>query len=293
MDIKAFYDTRTSTLTYLVFDPDTGDAVIIDPVLDYDPVGSKIWSESADALVGFVAERTLTPHYILETHAHADHISGAQYMKERFPYAKLAIGSRITRVQETFKKFFNLPDDFPTDGRQFDVLLEEGAVTQAGSLSFQTIATPGHTPACTSFLFDDALFTGDTLFMPDQGTGRCDFPAGSAEDLYDSVQRIYAMDPSTRVFVGHDYQPGGRQLAWETTIAAQMRANVQLPAGRSREEFVAWRQKRDAGLSAPRLLFQSVQVNVDGGHLPTFFKVPVNVFRPPTDGDLELKDVSK
>ncbi len=290
MDIKAFYDTRTSTLTYVVYDAATRDAVVIDPVLDYDPVGSKIWTESADTVIAYVEAQNLRLHYILETHAHADHLSGAQHIKDRFPHAKLAVGARITVVQEAFKKVFALPDDFPTDGRQFDVLLEDNQVTVAGTLRFEALPTPGHTPACASYLFGDALFTGDTLFMPDQGTGRCDFPAGSAEDLYDSIQRLYELPPELRIFVGHDYQPGGRPLAWETTIDAQRRHNVQLPADRSREDFVAWRRERDAGLSAPRLLFQSVQVNVDGGHLPQFFKVPLNVFRPDSNGDLELRD---
>lgn len=291
--IKSFYDSRTSTLTYVVFDQETRDAVIIDPVLDYDPVGSKIWTESADAVIAFVQEHDLQPHFILETHAHADHLSGAQHLKDQFPYAKLAVGARITEVQKAFKTVFDLPDDFPTDGRQFDVLLEDGQVTTAGSLAFETIFTPGHTPACATYRFGDALFTGDTMFMPDQGTGRCDFPAGSASDLFDSIARLYDLPDETRVFVGHDYQPNGRQLAWESTIGMQKRANIQLPQGRSRDEFIAWRNKRDSGLSAPRLLFQSVQVNVDGGHLPRFLKVPLNVFRPEGDGELELEDVSK
>lgn len=291
MDIEPFYDPRTSTLTYVV--SAGSDAVIIDPVLDYDPVGSRVWTASVDTVVAFVRQRGLTPRYILETHAHADHLSGAQRLKAAFPTAKLAVGARITEVQETFKRVFELPDDFPTDGRQFDVLLQDGTIARAGALEFQTLFTPGHTPACVTYRFGDALFTGDALFMPDQGTGRCDFPSGSADDLYDSIHRLYALPHDTRVFVGHDYQPGDRPVEWETTIGAQRRGNVQLPAGRSREEFVAWRQERDAGLDPPQLLFQSVQVNVDGGRLPHFFKVPLNVFRPDSDGAVELQDIPR
>ncbi len=187
---------------------------------------------------------------------------------------------------------FDPPVDFPTDGRQFDRLLEDGETVEAGSLVFEVIFTPGHTPACATYKFEDAVFTGDALFMPDMGTGRCDFPAGSADDLYRSIiERIYTLPDETRVFVGHDYQPGGRGLAFETTVGEQKRSNVQLPAGRSREDFVAFRTQRDAGLSAPKLLFQSVQVNVDAGSLPEpssnamrYLKIPINAFRPADAG---------
>jgi glyoxylase-like metal-dependent hydrolase (beta-lactamase superfamily II) len=290
MEIQHFYDQRTSTLTYVVFDAITTDAVVIDPVLDYDPVGSKVWTESVDAVLGFCAAHNLKVHYVLETHAHADHLSGAQKIKERHPGAKTAIGEGITIVQRTFKDVFELPADFPTDGRQFDVLLGDGQALHAGSLFLEVAAVPGHTPACVVYRCNDVAFTGDALFMPDQGTGRCDFPAGSASDLYDSIQRIYSYPDETRVFVGHDYQPGGRALAWESTIGAQKAGNVQLPKGRSKDEFVSWRTRRDATLSAPRLLFQSVQVNVDGGRVPRFLKVPVNVFRPHGEGALEYGD---
>jgi glyoxylase-like metal-dependent hydrolase (beta-lactamase superfamily II) len=183
---------------------------------------------------------------------------------------------------------FDLPRDFPTDGRQFDRLLEDGEIVEVGTLRFEVISTPGHTPACVCYRFSDALFTGDAMFMPDSGTGRCDFPAGSAADLYDSItKRLYTLPDQTRVFVGHDYQPGGRTLAYETTIGEEKAHNIQLPATRSREEFIAFRTKRDSGLSAPRLLFQSVQVNVDAGSLPRpaanetrYLKIPINVFRP-------------
>ncbi|MFO7567050.1 MAG: MBL fold metallo-hydrolase [Enhygromyxa sp.] len=288
MDIEAFYDAATSTLTYVVFDPQTRDAVVIDPVLDYDPAGSEISHESIDRVTVFLRKNQLDLRMILETHAHADHLSGSQVLKRRFPQAQTAIGAKITIVQAIFKDVFDLPAEFPTDGRQFDRLLQDEELVEAGSLRFSVIPTPGHTPACVSYKFEDALFTGDAMFMPDMGTGRCDFPGGSAEELYDSItSRIYTLPDETRIFVGHDYQPGGRPLAYETTVAAQKAENKQLPAGRPRAEFVEFRTSRDATLSAPKLLFQSVQVNVDAGALPgpagnqkRFLKIPINAFRP-------------
>ncbi len=288
MQIQAFFDEQTSTLTYVVFDPQTRDAVVIDPVLDYDPASSVISHASVDRIVEFLGAQQLALHMILETHAHADHLSGSQVLKRKFPAAKLAIGAKITIVQATFKEVFDLPREFPTDGRQFDRLLHDGEIVEVGSLRFEVISTPGHTPACVCYRFGDAVFTGDALFMPDSGTGRCDFPAGSAGDLHDSITgRIYTLPDHTRVFVGHDYQPGGRGLAYESTIGEEKAHNIQLPASRSREEFIEFRTKRDAGLSAPRLLFQSVQVNVDAGSLPRpaanetrYLKIPINAFRP-------------
>ena len=288
--IQPFFDERTYTLTYVVYDDETKDAVVIDPVLDYEPGASAMWTESADQAVDFLKEKDLTLHYILETHAHADHLSGAQHIKKTYPDAKLAIGARITAVQELFKGVFNLSEDFPTDGRQFDHLLEDEEVLTAGSLEFKTLYTPGHTPACASYLIDDAVFTGDALFMPDFGTGRCDFPGGSSEDLYDSVtKRIYTLGDDVRTFTGHDYQPGGREVAYQATVAEQKEKNVQLPASLSKEEFVERRDTRDATLSAPRLLLQSLQVNIDAGGLPeaednekVYLRIPVNVFRPKT-----------
>lgn len=299
MEIKTFYDERTSTLTYVVYDPETKDAVVIDPVLDYDPKASKTWTESADAVIDFVKQEELNLHYILETHAHADHLSGSQIIQQAFPEARIGVGHRITEVQKVFKAIFNLPAGFATDGSQFDVLLTEEEPLKAGSLEIKTIYTPGHTPACVTFQIEDALFTGDALFMPDMGTGRCDFPGGSAEDLYDSIQKLYELPDETRVFVGHDYQPGGRELAWESTIGEQKEKNIQIPAGRTREEFVKFRTERDATLEAPQLLFQSVQVNVDAGKLPDpaqneirYLRIPVNVFKPDRDeGETTLEEV--
>jgi glyoxylase-like metal-dependent hydrolase (beta-lactamase superfamily II) len=288
MQIQAFYDEQTSTLTYVVFDPTSHDAVVIDPVLDYDPAGSVVSHTSVDRVIAFLREHQLELRMILETHAHADHLSGSQVLKRQFPAAQTAIGSKITIVQSTFKQVFDLPSDFPTDGRQFNRLLADREIVTAGGLTFEVISTPGHTPACVCYKFDDALFTGDAMFMPDQGTGRCDFPAGSAAELYDSITtRIYTLPDDTRVFVGHDYQPGGRTLAYQTTIGDEKAHNIQLPASRSREAFIEFRTKRDASLSAPQLLFQSVQVNVDAGALPSpaanetrYLKIPINAFRP-------------
>lgn len=299
MQIKAFYDERTSTLTYVVYDSGTRDAIVIDPVLDYDPKASKTWTESADAVIDFVKKNNLKLHYILETHAHADHLSGSQIVQQAFPDAKIGVGERITEVQKVFKNVFDLPADFPTDGRQFDLLIGEEKPLNAGSLRIETIFTPGHTPACATFKIEDAIFTGDTIFMPDSGTGRCDFPGGSAHDLYESVQKLYELDDATRVFVGHDYQPGGREVRWETTIGEQKANNIQIPAGRSKQEFIKFRSERDATLEAPRLLFQSVQVNVDAGRLPEpnkneirYLRIPINVFKPsPDEGTTELDEV--
>lgn len=267
MNIETFYDPDTSTLTYVVYDPASRDAVVIDPVLDYDPLSSQASTSSLEAVEAFLREKGLRLHYVLETHAHADHLSGSQYLKQRFG-AKVGIGARIREVQEVFRGVFDL-GDFPTDGSQFDRLLEDGETLVAGTLSFEVIATPGHTPACLSFRIEDAVFTGDALFVEDSGTGRCDFPSGSADALYTSVkERIYSLPDATRLFVGHDYQPNGRALRFETTVGASKEANTQLRESTSREDFVTMRNRRDAGLAPPRLLYPSIQVNIDAGRLP-------------------------
>lgn len=281
--VKDFFDRATWTLTYVVFDEKTRDAIIIDPVWDYDPASSKLTSDSADQVYEFIQKQNLKVHYILETHAHADHISGSQVLKKRLPLARVGIGARITEVQKLFKGFFNLPDSFKSDGTQFDILLEEGKDVSAGSLTIKTIYTPGHTPACSSYIIGDAVFTGDALFMPDYGTGRCDFPAGSADQLYTSVfEKLYALPDSTRVFVGHDYQPDGRPMAYESTIGEEKKKNIQLNAQTKRQDFVEFRTHRDQGLAAPRLLLPSVQVNIDAGKLPhpeangtSYIKIPL------------------
>jgi glyoxylase-like metal-dependent hydrolase (beta-lactamase superfamily II) len=266
--IKPFYDPSTFTLTYVVHDPDSGDAVVIDPVLDYDPLSSAVGTRSIEPVFDHVARERLKVHWVLETHAHADHLSASQVLKSKLG-AKIAIGGRITEVQQTFKDVFDLGDDFRTDGSQFDRLLGDGETLRAGTLSPFVIATPGHTPACVTYRIEDAVFTGDALFIEDYGTGRCDFPRGSADELYTSVHdKLYALPDETRVFVGHDYRPLGRVLRCETTIRASKEANVQLRADTAREEFVARRRARDAKLEPPRLLYPSVQVNIDAGRLP-------------------------
>jgi glyoxylase-like metal-dependent hydrolase (beta-lactamase superfamily II) len=267
MQIEPFFDPRTSTLTYVVFDAVSHDAVVIDPVLDYEPANGKLWTESLDRVAAFLAARELRLHLVLETHVHADHLSGSQWLKTRFG-AKVAVSHRITEVQETFKGVFGWPS-FPTDGRQFDVLLQPGQDVHAGSLTFKALPTPGHTPACMSFLIDDAVFTGDALFLPDLGVGRCDFPRGSVEAMWTSVTtQLFTLPGSTRVFVGHDYPPAGRAWQASSTIALERASNVQLSASTGREAFLAARTARDRTLSAPRLLFPSLQVNMSAGHLP-------------------------
>jgi glyoxylase-like metal-dependent hydrolase (beta-lactamase superfamily II) len=287
MEVKAFFDAATCTLTYVVWDSQTKDAVVIDSVLNYDPLASQTTTESLDELSTFAKENGLRVHYALETHAHADHLSGAQLLKKRFD-AKTVIGQDITIVQETFKGIFDLGEDFATDGSQFDELLGQGEVIAAGSLKVKAIATPGHTPACLTYQIGDAVFTGDALFMHDYGTGRCDFPKGSAEDLYRSIQdHLYTLPDETRVFPGHDYMPEGRELRYETTIGKSKAQNPHLRAETALEEFVSLRRRRDQDLAAPRLLYQSVQFNVNGGRFPPpaqngirYFKIPVNLRRP-------------
>jgi glyoxylase-like metal-dependent hydrolase (beta-lactamase superfamily II)/rhodanese-related sulfurtransferase len=266
MNIQTFFDPETFTATYVVFDPHSRDAVVIDPVLDYDVLASRTSTRSVYRIADFVRERELRVHYVLETHAHADHLSGSQWLREHLG-AKIAIGDRIREVQQTFRDALDLPH-VAVDGSQFDRLLADGEVITCGTLTFEVIATPGHTPACVTYRIEDAVFTGDALFMHDSGTGRCDFPRGSAEALYDSIARLYALPDSTRVFVGHDYQPGGRAVAWETTIGRSKRENPQLRADTGKAEFVALRTARDRTLAPPRLLYPSVQVNIDAGRLP-------------------------
>jgi len=281
--VETFFDRDTWTLTYVVFDENSHDAVVIDPVWDYDPAASKLSTHSAEKVVAFVKEKQLKVHYILETHAHADHVSGSQILKEYWPHAKVTIGANITAVQEVFKGVFNLNKDFQTDGSQFDQLIREGEIFKAGTLEIDTIYTPGHTPACASYVIGNSVFTGDALFMPDYGTGRCDFPAGSADDLYTSVhEKLYKLPDDYKVFVGHDYMPNNRELKFESTIGEEKALNIQLRYDTTREQFVEFRNKRDSTLSAPRLLLPSVQINIDAGHLPKpeenevcYLKIPI------------------
>ena len=269
MRIEHFYDPATSTLSYIVFDPKSRDAVVIDPVLDYDPASFLTATKSLEVVTSFLERARLRVHHALETHAHADHLSGSQYLKRRFD-AKVGIGSGIRDVQKVFREVFDLGASFAVDGSQFDRLFDDGETVAAGTLAIEILATPGHTPACVSYKIGDAVFTGDALFVEDQGTGRCDFPGGSADALYTSIhERLYALPDETRVFVGHDYQPNGRPLRYETTIGRSKEMNVQLRASTTRADFVKARAARDATLASPRLLYPSVPLNIGAGLRPT------------------------
>ncbi|WP_290732721.1 MBL fold metallo-hydrolase [Halobacteriovorax sp. JY17] len=266
--LKAFFDKDTSTLTYIVYDEKTKDSVLIDSVLNYDPAASRLTYASIDQVLDFVEEMSLKVHYVLETHAHADHLTGASEIKKRIPSIKIGIGKNITKVQEVFGNIYNLKD-LNTNGVQFDVLLEENKPLKAGTIEIKTIFTPGHTPACSSYLIDDMLFTGDALFMPDFGTARCDFPGGSAKELYHSVhEKLYKLPDDTRTFTAHDYQPNGRELQYKSTIGEHKSRNIQLKASTTEEEFIRFRNERDSTLTAPRLLLPSIQLNISAGELP-------------------------
>lgn len=282
--IKDFFDKNTSTLTYVVNDTSSGDAVIIDPVLDYDPANGRVWGESVAKLISYLKEQQLRVHYIIETHVHADHLTGANLLKQRLPQIKTVISEQINVVQEVFQAIFNLPG-FSTDGRQFDKLVKDNESFDAGTLKIKTFQTPGHTPTCVSYLIEDALFTGDSIFMPDTGTGRCDFPNGSAEKLYHSIkEKIYSLPDNTRIFVAHDYQPNGRELQFQTTVGEQKKFNIHIKADTKLDAFVQFRTDRDKGLSAPRLLLPSLQINMNAGNMPppesngvVYLKMPLNL----------------
>ena len=268
MKLKHFFDARTSTLTYVVYDENSRSALCIDPVLDFDPASGKIWHESLEILESFLNQNKLRLEAILETHAHADHLSGAQSLKKNHPHAVLCIGEKITAVQKTFIKILNL-DFVRDDGSQFDRLLKDNEELSFGSIKINVLSTPGHTSACCSYVIGDWVFCGDCIFMPDSGTGRADFPGGSAEQLYDSIQnKLYKLDDNKNLCVGHDYQPGGRDLQFSVTVAEQKNKNIQLKSSTSREDFLAFRKNRDLQLSAPKLLWPSIQVNIDAGRLP-------------------------
>jgi glyoxylase-like metal-dependent hydrolase (beta-lactamase superfamily II) len=281
VEIAHFFDEPTSSLSYLVHADGIG--IVIDPVRDYDAASGRTSWRSAERIAAHAALKKLRIAYAVETHAHADHLTGLPYFKQRLG-AKTVTGARIGEVQAAFRDLYHLGDDFPVDGRQFDVLLDEGKSLAFGSLELTAMHTPGHTPAHMSWKIGNALFLGDTLFMPDYGSARCDFPGGSAGVLYDSIQRLYALPDSTRLFVCHDYRPGGRPLAFETTVGEQRRANVQIDARTTREQYVAFREKRDAELDAPALILPAIQVNIRAGELPppeangiSYLKIPLNV----------------
>ncbi|TGD66034.1 MBL fold metallo-hydrolase [Tabrizicola sp. WMC-M-20] len=281
--VQGFFDEATNTVTYVVRDPESTACAIIDSVLDFDYASGHTDTRSADQVIAFIEGHGLDLQWILETHVHADHLSAAPYIQERLG-GKIGIGDRITVVQDTFGKIFNEGTRFQRDGSQFDQLFREGDSFHIGQLRGDVLHTPGHTPACLTYVIGDAAFVGDTLFMPDFGTARCDFPGGSAETLFDSVQKIMALPDETRIFVCHDYKaPGRDDYAWETTVGAQKALNVHVGAGKSRADFVAMREGRDATLAMPRLIIPSLQVNMRAGQMPepddsgtTYLKVPIN-----------------
>jgi len=280
--VKSFFDPDTWTVSHVVHEKGGAACAIVDAVLDYDAKSGRTRTTSADKLAAFVQENKLQVAWILETHAHADHLSAAHYLRGKLG-GKIAIGAAITQVQTTFKRIFNLEPGFQTDGRQFDRLLQDGETLAIGALQIRALSVPGHTPACMAYLTGDAVFVGDTLFMPDVGTARCDFPGGDASALYRSVRRLLSLPPETRLFMCHDYPPEGRPPVWESTVAEQRAKNIHVHDGVSEEDFVKMRTARDATLDMPTLILPSVQVNIRAGELPpaedngvSYLKIPLN-----------------
>ena len=280
--VTAFFDEATFTVTYVAADPETGRAAIVDPVLDYEPASGRTSTASADEVIAFVGSNGLTVDWILETHVHADHVTAAPYLQEKLG-GRIAIGGNVAAVQETFKGIYNI-EDLATDGTQFDQLFVDGDEIRVGSIAGTIIGTPGHTPACITYVVGDAAFVGDTLFMPDFGTARTDFPGGDAGMLYDSIQKIFALPDDTRLFMCHDYKAPGRDTyAWETTVAEQRSNNIHVNGNVSRDEFVALRESRDAELGMPKLIIPSIQVNVRAGYLPDAESNGVRYLKVPLD----------
>ncbi|MDO9259640.1 MAG: MBL fold metallo-hydrolase [Polaromonas sp.] len=280
--VTSFFDPDTWTVSHVVHEKEGGACAIVDAVLDYDARSGRTRTTSADKLAAFIQENKLQVAWILETHAHADHLSAAHYLRGKLG-GKIAIGAAITQVQTTFKRIFNLEPGFQTDGRQFDRLLQDGETLAIGALQARALSVPGHTPACMAYLVGDAVFVGDTLFMPDVGTARCDFPGGDASALYRSVRRLLGLPPETRLFMCHDYPPEGRSPVWETTVAEQRAHNIHVHDGVSEDEFVKMRTARDATLAMPNLILPSVQVNIRAGEMPpaegngvSYLKIPLN-----------------
>jgi glyoxylase-like metal-dependent hydrolase (beta-lactamase superfamily II) len=280
--VHGIFDPATWTVTYVVYEKEGAACTIIDPVLDYDPKSGRTRTDSADKLIEFVKENKLQVEWILEKHAHADHITAAAYLKHKLG-GKTAIGDHIPAVQKVFKDIFNLEPDFATDGSQFDHLLKEDEEFHFGALSGTTLFVPGHTPACVAYKIGDAVFVGDTMFMPDVGTARCDFPGGDAKVLYGSVKKLLSLPDSTRLFMCHDYPPNNRPISFETTVAEQRQKNIHVHDGISEAEFVTMRTQRDATLEMPVLILPSVQVNIRAGEMPpaeangiAYLKIPVN-----------------
>ena len=283
-DVAHFYDPLTWTLTYVVSDPGTGHCAIIDPVLDLDYPSGTLNTASADRVVAYVKGLNLVVDYIIETHVHADHLTSAPYLQEQLG-GQIVIGSQITTIQESFAAIYNESADFPVNGSQFDLMFSNNDMFKIGDLRCHAFHVPGHTPACMAYLIGDALFVGDTLFMPDGGSARCDFPGGDAGTLFQSIRRLMTLPGGTRVFVCHDYQPDDRELAFESTMREQQRSNIHVNDSITQAEFVAMREARDATLGMPTLILPSLQVNMRAGHLPPsdgnsrlFLSVPLNAF---------------
>lgn len=281
-EVKAFFEPDSNTISYVVKDPTSDACAVIDSVMDIDYAAGRISHEHADQIIAYIKAEGLKLEWLIETHVHADHLSGAPYIQQKLG-GKIGIGSQITVVQDVFGKVFNEGTEFQRDGSQFDALFEDGDTYMIGNLKACTIHTPGHTPACMVHVIGDAAFVGDTLFMPDGGSARADFPGGDAGILYDSIQKVLALPDETRLFMCHDYGPNGRDIQWETTVADEKAHNIHVGAGKTREEFVKFRTERDAQLDMPRLIIPSLQVNMRAGEMPpadddgkTFLKVPVN-----------------
>ena len=279
--VQAFFDEATNTISYIVKDPNSTACAIVDSVMDIDYAAGRITFDHADALIEAVRAQGLTLEWIIETHVHADHLSAAPYIQQKLG-GKIGIGNRITIVQDTFGKVFNEGTEFQRDGSQFDQLFEDGDTYMIGTMPAVAIYTPGHTPACMVHVMGDAAFVGDTLFMPDGGSARADFPGGDAATLYDSIQKVLALPDEMRLFMCHDYGPNGRDIQWETTVAEEKAHNIHVGGGKTKEEFVKFRTERDATLAMPRLIIPSLQVNMRAGAVPTdrdgraMLKVPVN-----------------
>ncbi len=280
-DVQAFFDEATNTISYIVKDPSSSSCAIIDSVMDIDYAAGRITFEHADKLIKYIEKQSLSLEWIIETHVHADHLSAAPYIQQKLG-GKIGVGAKITVVQEVFGKVFNEGTEFQRDGSQFDKLFDDGDVYSVGDMRCFVMSTPGHTPACMVHVMGDAAFVGDTLFMPDGGSARCDFPGGSAEELYDSIMKVLALPDETRLFMCHDYGPNGRDIQWETTVAVEKAYNIHVGAGKTKEEFVKFRTERDAQLAMPKLIIPSLQVNMRAGEVPRdkdgnpVLKVPVN-----------------
>ena len=280
-DVKGFFDPDSNTISYVVRDPASTACAVIDPVMEFDPAAGRLTFGCADQMIDHIRAEGLSLEWIIETHVHADHLSGAPYIQDKLG-GKIGIGEHVQTVQDTFGKIFNEGTEFQRDGSQFDALFADGDTYQIGGLTGFAMHTPGHTPACMVHVIGDAAFAGDTLFMPDGGSARADFPGGDAGQLYDSIQRVLTLPDEMRLFICHDYGPGGRAIAWETTIGAQRASNIHVGGGKSREEFIAFRTERDKQLAVPKLILPSLQVNMRAGEVPTdrdgnmVLKTPVN-----------------